>query len=245
MRARRQTGFHGAGLFAMRSIVLACLMAGCSVADAADGGADTPIDGGADAPATTCGPEGGSIDGAPCRCDSECEIGAVCYAESESGYPGGVCARRCRSGPCSFAASCWDRRGICAVPCTRAGQCGAGRRCDLLDGFCTAWCTSDADCGELPCDRHRGLCGVPAAEGAGVLAPCESGSACLSGVCLSDVGCITLCEVGVEGCPVGSRCLAGGDGLGFCAPSCRDAPCPRHLVCSGVASDGEPLCGPP
>ncbi len=268
VHARRATRFHRAGVhgaamrqrglprswaraawLALGCQWLACALSGCSTTAPPDApldgaGIDAPLDGLPDTLDPSCGLPGATGDGRPCACDSDCVVGAVCFAEAESGFPGGVCARRCVSGPCSPGTTCWARRGICTPECHGAGECGPGRSCATFESHCREYCRSDADCLETPCDRHTGTCRVTAPAGLGPLEPCTAHTQCLSGLCAGN--CLTMCELDeVEGCPEGTRCLADSDGLGFCAPTCVEGRCPAHLTCSGFAHDGELLCAAP
>jgi hypothetical protein len=170
--------------------------------------------------------------GAPCGRGLGCEGGLACVVSDL--FPGGYCSRECRDdGVCPEGSRCDGGYldGLCLATCETSGDCRAGYHC--FGDVCRPRCTTDEECGvvgafcldgtcggmECTSDRHcmrgrmclAGRCVGGMVDGGTDLpvgAPCETGSQCVSRVCLPpEMGgvCANPC-VSRRECELGEPC---------------------------------------
>jgi hypothetical protein len=199
------------------------------------------------APEPSCVSGDGTIhDGYPCACDSDCETGASCWTEAETGVPGGLCVRLCDpdGNDCAAGYVCsvaGDQTfGTCKQTCTVSSDCPPYRACSESE-LCEALCSAEGDCQSGICDTYTARCvtTTPATTGAGIWARCTFDADCRSGYCSPISGrCQTSCQISRLACPESGICAT--DGLlsdeGICLPRCRsDGSCADpQLECSAV-----------
>jgi hypothetical protein len=186
-------------------------------------------------------------DAYPCVCDSDCESGASCWTEAESGVPGGLCLRLCdpAGDDCAagYVCSVADGQtvGTCEQTCAQSSDCPPYRACNP-SGICQPLCSADGDCLSGVCDTYNATCVATQTEptGTGIWAKCTFDGDCRSGYC-SPVAdrCQTPCQISRSACPESGVCATDfpGPDVGICLPRCKsDGSCADpQLECSAVS----------
>lgn len=200
-----------------------------------------------------CDPEGGDLGegncydpsaewGAPCESERECPMGAFCYAEEFTGWPGGVCMAfgcdpdantGCPDGQTCVAST--GAGGVCLTSCTEDGdECRDGYRCGSSAAqpdrnVCRPGCERAPDGSSPSCSEGRvcnpglGTCDAPFPAG-------QLGDACSrrTGGCTGGT-CYTEFQTGYPG----AYCVYEGCTIG------DDTTCPDGGVCVPSSSGGE------
>ncbi len=248
---------------------LACALtlAACGTSSALPTPTDAPVmrDAGAEDVAVDTGPCNGGPrqgPGGACQCTADCEPGATCATEGETGFPGGMCLRPCDPAEAPRAGlTCRELDGGTAYIPTCGGDAGAPCRdgwfCRVYTGAtraqdryeCDPRCERDEQCATGHCNRYTGFC-QPDADARANGEACTVGEQCRSGQCLrSGLGaCNSLCDVRSGFCPDDGFCLppvqaATGAQNGTCLARCaRLADCRMGFTCMRYMGQG--LCVP-
>jgi len=223
---------------------------------------DVPVDLGNKADVPVC--NGGTPQGpaGACRCNADCEAGAICSTEEETGFPGGSCLQLCDPmapprpgflcrtlpGGSTYIPTCGPNA---TEPCRDGWFCrvysGATRDRDRYQ--CEPACSDDAQCHTGRCNRYTGFCDTDE-TGRVNDAPCTTDMQCRGGVCLSFAAgaCSSICDTRTGFCPENGYCLppvqaASGAHNGTCLARCeRLTDCRTGFVCR--RSQGQGVCSP-
>lgn len=224
--------------------------------DAAGQSADVAVD------AAVCNGGAPQGPGGPCRCAADCEPGAVCGTEEETGQPGGSCLAACdpnataRPGLLcrSFQGENFYLRGCgpgVAEPCRAGWYCrvftGSTRDRDRYQ--CEPQCAADTDCLTGRCDRYTGFCQAEK-TGRANGEPCTTDAQCRGGVCFAfgEGMCTSLCDTRTGFCPDNGYCLPpvqadAGAHNGSCLTRCaQTSDCRRGFTCR--RAQGQGVCSP-
>lgn len=200
--------------------------------------------------------------GGACRCTGDCEPGAECATEAESGFPGGMCLRPCDpadppragfvcrmlKGGNAYIPTCGARGGTCRDAWFCRVYTGATRPADRYQ--CEPMCSDDAQCpARGHCDRYTGFCQATK-EGRANNDPCTADTQCRGGLCFrSGMGaCTSICDARTGFCPDDGYCLPpvqadAGAHNGSCLARCaRLADCRAGFTC--MRAMGQGVCVP-
>lgn len=256
-RIRRACALTAAGMF-----VMAC---GTSTSTPpGDLGPADRVDAAEAEVAATCNGGARQPPGGPCRCIADCEPGAVCATEEETGFPGGTCLQACdpaEAPRAGLACETFRESSFYARTCgpTGSAPCRDGWFCRVrtvhptdrsMDRYrCEPACSSDEQCRTGHCDRYTGFCQAEK-DRLPNAAPCTTDMQCRGGVCFaSGAGaCTSICDARTGFCPDDGVCLPpvqadAGAHNGSCLIGCaRLADCPRGFTC--MRAMGRGVCVP-
>ena len=196
---------------------------------------------------TDCAKPNTIEDGMPCSCETDCKVGAMCWAEPDTHEPRGICGRYCHPerSQCGAGASCWSHEfervpAVCNGSCESDRDCGPAMACwdgsCCVAGICMQSCKSSDDC---PTSRQciRSLC----------LPMCLRDSDCEGGHCNLYTRLCQETDPAKKG--LSAACLRAEDCRSsfcdqiaqFCRTDCypESTACPEDGVCVGLeATDG-------
>lgn len=194
----------------------------------------------------------------PCLEDYQCPgAGAFCR-KAATGFPGGICTKRCEDRtPCDAFGSwnyCLREEGtelkVCAQKCLNGIDCGReGYTCSdpLVGGVgvCEPVCSGDLCGAGAECNADSGRCVAPGSvpAGAGLGEGCDADEDCVSGSCTPEtVGTTPTGYVG--GICTGPCILPAGwnNNTIFSGDVLRPGSCPAGNICvpSGSLARGDP-----